>query len=373
MPAKLIVTDPAMQEALRGVNRLTRDLATASASLGDHEVRFIVDAYYTMQENRKRAYNQVQALAKDEEPHAILQWFAAQNEALESQLKRALDKYTQGHVMGSWMRAIYGIGPIISAGLLAHIDIERAPTVGHIWSFAGFNPSAKWEKGQKRPWNAQLKTLCWHAGQCFMRFAAQEECVYGHLYRQRKAYEVARNEAGDNAQLAKELAPKYRTTTDAYAHYKEGRLPPAQIDARARRYAVKQFLSDLHHEWFKRRFGYPPAMPYPIAILGHAHYRAPLGETTKELTSATMNMITSNAAKMQRFAEFVNRMVQVNRATKNEIIAALGMVPATFGAMMRGQVNPVPVTMIQERLTELFHLSDDEERMLAKALRNVND
>ena len=37
-----------------------------------------------------------------------------------------------------------GIGPVIAAGLLANIDIKQAPTVGHIWRFAGLDPTNKW-------------------------------------------------------------------------------------------------------------------------------------------------------------------------------------------------------------------------------------
>ena len=46
--------------------------------------------------------------------------------AVKKQLKRAIDAYTKSHPMGEWMRAIKGIGPIISGGILAHVDIEKA-------------------------------------------------------------------------------------------------------------------------------------------------------------------------------------------------------------------------------------------------------
>jgi hypothetical protein len=64
-------------------------------------------------------------------------------------------------------------------------------------------------------------------------------------------------------------------STEAFKHYSAGRLPPGQIDARARRYAVKLFLSHLHEVWYKAHFGKAPPLPYPIAILGHAHIKPP--------------------------------------------------------------------------------------------------
>jgi len=257
--------------ALEPIEKLKKDILSAAIRLSDDEARFLVDYYYIAQEDRKRSSNQKLALTKTQEPNAVITWLAAQSMTLEKQILRALDSYTQTHLMGNWMREIYGIGPVISAGLLAHIDITKAPTVGHIWSFAGLDPRRKWEPKTKRPWNASLKTLCWKVGQSFMKFSNEPECVYGHLYRQRKEYEIKRNEAGGNAEAAVEGTTRVKKTTDAYKFYSVGKLPPAQIDARARRWAVKIFLSHLHAEWYRRHFNQEPPKPFAIAILGHAH------------------------------------------------------------------------------------------------------
>lgn len=254
------------------IQKLTKDLKVAATKLSDDEARFLVDYYYICQEDRKRSTNQVRALDESNEPNAVLGWLAEQSESLEGQIKKALDVYTEAHVMGAWMRQIVGIGPVISAGLLAHIDINKAPTVGHIWRYAGLDPTSKWEKGEKRPWNAGLKTLCWKAGQSFMKFSGRADCYYGKIYKERKAYEIARNERGDNKDLATSLLSKYNKSTEAYKHLSNGVLPPAQIDARARRYAVKLFLSHLHGAWYEVHFGTKPPLPYPIAHMGHAHF-----------------------------------------------------------------------------------------------------
>ena len=259
------------------LDRLTRDLANASVTLSDDEARFLVDAYYMMQENRKRSSNQVRALAELQEPHTVIRWLTTQSEMLEGQIKRALDKYTDSRPVGQWMKSIHGIGPVIAAGLMAHIDIRKAPMSGHIWNFAGLNPTVKWEKGQKRPWNAALKTLCWKVGQSFMKFSGSDECFYGKLYRDRKAYEVQRNDSGGNAaEAARILATKrLGKSTEAFKHLSAGHLPPAQIDARARRYAVKMFLSHLQAVWWEIETGEEPPKPYAIEKAGHAHYIPP--------------------------------------------------------------------------------------------------
>jgi hypothetical protein len=145
---------------LEAVSKLSKDLKQASILLTRNEARYLVDSYYSMQEDRKRSGNQVRALDKSGEPHGTLSWFFDQSNTLESQIKGALQLWAENQIEGKWLMSITGIGPVISAGLLAHIDIEQAPTVGHIWRFGGYDPTVKWEKGKKRPWNASLKTLC---------------------------------------------------------------------------------------------------------------------------------------------------------------------------------------------------------------------
>jgi hypothetical protein len=265
------------EQHLESIDRLTRDLAKSASTLSEQEVRYLVDYYYICQEDRKRANNQQLALDEAHEPCMVISWLAAQAETLESQIKRALEVYTKAHPVGKWLNDQYGIGPVISAGLLAHIDITKAPTVGHIWRYAGLDPTMKWEKGQKRPWNGSLKTLCWKIGQSFMKFSNREDCYYGKIYRERKEYEVARNERKENVEAVAKALEKVGKHTEAYQHLIQGKLPPAQIDARARRYAVKMFLSHLHHIWYEIHYGEKPPKPFAIAILNHAHYIPPPG------------------------------------------------------------------------------------------------
>jgi len=148
-------------------------------------------------------------------------------------------------------------------------------TSGAWWRYAGLDPTLVWNKGEKRPWNAKLKTLCWKVGQSFMKFHNHPDCFYGHTYAERKLYEITRNDAGGNAAAAAAGALRVGKTTEAYKAYVAGKLPPGQIDARARRYAVKLFLSHLHETWYKAHFGKAPPLPYPIAIMGHAHIIPP--------------------------------------------------------------------------------------------------
>lgn len=315
------------------IERLNRDTLEAARHMSADEARYLVDTYYQRQDDRKRAANQTRATDDSGEPNRVIEWLTGQSDALETRIRSLLDAYSGAQPIGQWARNIVGIGPVIAAGLMAHIDINRAPTVGHIWRFAGLDPTSEWigrkaadamvkevitgnmttdeampilaqragmkpdilrkfaqqyaGEGKKIgaasvakalarcPWNAQLKVLCWKIGESFVKVSGHPKDIYGHVYLDRKAYESAKNEAGDYAAQAEAKLVKFKIgkDTEAYSHYSKGRLPPAHIHSRAKRYAVKLFLAHYHGELYRLTFGKEPPLPYPIAHLGHAHVK----------------------------------------------------------------------------------------------------
>jgi hypothetical protein len=258
------------KDALR---RISRDMRNAAKKLGVREARYLVDSYYELQGFRVASGNQFKALSKGEEPSEAINWLNVQFEAIEARLRSMLDSWSSAQPMGAWARQITGIGPVIAAGLCAHIDITRAPTAGHIWRYAGLDPSKKWEKGAKRPWNASLKRLCWIIGESFVKVSGHKKDFYGKKYLERKAYEAEKNEAGDYAALAKMALErmKRREAKDLVAKLEAGKLPQAALHARSKRWTVKLFLSHWHAAAYRQYYGTEPPLPYPIAHLGHVH------------------------------------------------------------------------------------------------------
>lgn len=253
--------------------QLNKDLIEAARFMQENEARYLVDLYYMVQEHRKAANNQHKASVKAGEPAHLVGWAAATQEYVESQIKRALDKYTDSHEVSRWAKSILGCGPVLSAGLMAHINIEKAPTVGHIFSYAGIVPGQKRRKGEKINWNPQLKRLQWLCGECFVKVSGKENSTYGCLFKERKAYEQEMNESGGYEEQAQEALVNYNygRDTEAFAWYSNGKLPPAHVHARAKRWTVKMFLSHYHEAAFVSRFGKLPPEPYAISQLGHAH------------------------------------------------------------------------------------------------------
>jgi len=264
---------------LANLERLAQDMRAAAKTLSPDEARYVVDAYYQMQETRKASANQARGMSKLEtkEPHLVISWLTTNAMVLERNIKTMLDAYTESIPIGRWAKSIVGIGPVIAAGLAAHIDIAKAQTAGSVWRFAGQDPSVRWEKGKKRPWNASLKTLCWKIGESFVKVSNKDGDFYGKLWRERKLIEEAHNEAGDFAEQAKEKLERFKIgkSTVAYKAYIAGKLPPGHIHARAKRWAVKLFLSHWHYVAYEIYHGKPPADPYAVSQLGHVHIIGP--------------------------------------------------------------------------------------------------
>lgn len=281
------------------------DIKAAAHSLSLKEIRYLVDTYYLLQDQRKASANQTRALTTSDEPCQFIAWVSRQFNLLEKRTAQVLDYWTRSHPLSAWARSIIGIGPVIAAGLAAHIDLNpwhcaqfsqckaKAPcspdaphgsvcthrpvtTAGQVWRFAGLDPTIKWEKSQRRPWNAALKVLCWKIGESFVKVSGNPDSLYGQLYQDRKAWESARNDQGLYQDQAAAIlaAKKIGKSTEAYKWYSQGKLPPGHLHARAKRYAVKLFLAHYFEQSWRLTHGTEPPLPYVIQHLGHAHLLA---------------------------------------------------------------------------------------------------
>jgi hypothetical protein len=253
------------------IMRLNKDLKAAADKLEVNEIRYLVDMYYQFQKYRIQTSNQIANISKQGEPTEIIIWLSNQEKTLENRIKSILDRWTDTDAKSVWAKSVMGIGPVLAAGLAAHIDIEKAPTAGHIWSFAGLVPTIKWEKGCKRPWNAKLKTLCWKIGESFVKVKNRDKDFYGKIYQARKDYETVKNENFEYRELAEEIlrSKNFGENTIAYSYYIKGQLPPGHIHSRAQRYAVKMFLSHYQQVAYMLHYNENPPKPYVIEHLGH--------------------------------------------------------------------------------------------------------
>lgn len=332
------------------------------------EVRVIVDNYYQIQEKRIVAESQLRSVIQEYDGTVgteLLSWSLAQQKNLEEGYSAILNAISMSSETGRWLRKVMGIGPTLACALTAYFDIDKAPSAGHFWSYAGLNDNRNPKIGKDKatqivekcirendneindvtvamvaqatgrklstllqkstnekgkisksnlikavsymPYNKDLKVICWKCGHQFSLLQNNEKSLYGRLLRERKAYETMKNENGEYANQAAmilgneyEFEPdrfcipedsdkldlfketnsilrtkNYGKTTDAYKALSEGKLPKAQIQARAERYATKIFISHLFEKMYIDKYGKMPPKPYVMEHMGHVEYIEP--------------------------------------------------------------------------------------------------
>lgn len=247
--------------------------------VNEKEVRDLVNTYYDTQAQRIIIENRIRALKdSDVEVSPYLEVTALRYRENEDFIKKVLQVYVENDPIGKWLLSIMGIGPVIAAGLLSYIDISKCKTAGNIWSYAGITGTEVKKKGEKINYSPAFKTLCWKAGQSFIKVHNNPKDYYGHLYQEKKEFYMKKNEEGGFADRAREEleTKKIAKTSPLYKTYSEGKLTPAHIDAMASRFAVKIFLSHLFEIWYEYANNEKPPKPFVEAHLDHVHiFHAP--------------------------------------------------------------------------------------------------
>lgn len=149
MDTRIPIPDDQLDFELAALKLLDKDTKVAARQLDRSGARPLVYTYYRTQKLRIVLGNQIAALVRSGSNSAVLRHFYDQYRAQERQMVQVLGAWAKGsdehpNVPGNWLLGQKGIGPVLAAGILAYIDITRAPVVGHIWRFAGLDPTAVW-------------------------------------------------------------------------------------------------------------------------------------------------------------------------------------------------------------------------------------
>jgi hypothetical protein len=311
--------------------RLSRDLKDAAGLMSPVQQRVFVDLYYQIQENRKRAFNQLRAA--EQEPNAFVTMFAAYLMRLEKTIVSALDASTEQSAVSRWAKSLHGVGPILAAGFAAHIDITRTPSAAALQRFAGIDPTLKWYGAEesrrivtalvnehkddkdfevesllaelaeiihykpetlirlvtrakdvaktvkltqdmlikvisKRPWNARLKVLQWKFSSSMNKFHNHPKCYYGHIYAARKIQEITRNDAGANIAQAQEALDTRKFSDANVLAWYQG-CYPAGTTAKA-----TSISGTVERDQYLRSVKLPPGQGQQMHPLGRLELRA---------------------------------------------------------------------------------------------------
>ena len=318
---------PVAVTPIKKISKFVKDISTINVSKND--IRFTIQTYYQIQTYRISLAGQIRSINQSDDQdmhdHQLLDWLFSNMVQLEDEIKKAIAAYVHNDPVGQWLEQIKGIGPVLAGGLLTYFDITKAPSVSHFYSYAGLNDNnVPWlgreqatkivnqyvtnevtdselmqlaqvtkrhfntlvrmctdndkrsktkliKELSKPPYNTELKKLCWKIGESFVKVSGKDDSLYGKLYKERKALEEMNNEnlAYRDQALNKLEQNNIGKTTEAYKHYSAGKLPPSHIAARAKRHAVKIFISHLYDEMYKHEFKKEPVRAYVFEHLGH--------------------------------------------------------------------------------------------------------
>jgi len=162
--------------------------------------------------------------------------------------------------------------------------IERgyAKSISGLWKFAGFSvengkaPKAK--KGEKLPYNKELRAMCWRLGEAIIRAQSgptdkapnrKKGKYYEYFIKQKNRYtEKALNDGYKIVPAAK------LPTKNGKKYEPEGVISLGHIKNRAERKMIKLLLGHLWIVW-REALNLPASKPYVVEKLGHNHYIDP--------------------------------------------------------------------------------------------------
>jgi transposase len=197
--------------------------------------------------NRLAALENATDDAGDSQQHIVVMRWLDVFQTLEEQLDRDITAHVKRYPIFEEMSGIRGIGPILSAKILAMIDIERANNISALWRYAGYavydGQRERKVKGRTLHYNIRLKSTLYVLAGSFLKCNSPYRQIYD----------------------------------SAKAHYQAARpeWSKLQIHYAAIRKMMKIFLS---HLWLRWRVleNLPTTEPYVFVHLsGHSDYLPP--------------------------------------------------------------------------------------------------
>jgi hypothetical protein len=128
--------------------RMAKDMKPESMR---RDLRFLVDLYYNLQKVRIKMGNQIKAIESLDRGESLVltKILFKEVDELEEVVKRTLPSLLKHDKTSQWAMAQLGIQATLAAPLRAYIDLNRAPTTGHILRFAGLDPTNRWVKAEE--------------------------------------------------------------------------------------------------------------------------------------------------------------------------------------------------------------------------------
>lgn len=158
----------------------------------------------------------------------------------------------------NWLKQIKGISHLLSAQLIAYIDINKFRQVASLWHYCGMHvnnethQAPKRSKGNKIDWNPTMRMICYKISDSFIK---QRTPKYREIYDVEKAKQLILLEETKLFKKTKGSLSKSKSKevqTNSCVNTIVILSAPQSLghaDNRARRKAVKEFLKDMFLEW----------------------------------------------------------------------------------------------------------------------------
>ena len=190
----------------------------------DENLSDLVNLYYQIQTIR----DSISSLTTTD-----LSIYSAYLSNLEEVLSESFREFNLNSTTGTWAVSQEGIGHAMSAAMISLVDISKSPSVSNLWRFAGLDPN-------HTKWNPLLKNIAWKIGKSFQHFS-DYNTFYGNIYL-------------DDFNRRQSMNQKVKDESEV--------VPTSRLEAQARRYATKIFMSHWHHIRFREVYGVDPVMTH---------------------------------------------------------------------------------------------------------------
>lgn len=158
--------------------------------------------------------------------------------------------------VAQWVEDTRGFGLLSCAGIVGEAgDLSKYANPAKLWKRMGLAVMPDGDRQRivsgdaaiDHGYNPARRSLMWTIGDCIVKVGGP----YREIYDQRKAYETAKNEAGEYADRAARMLKQksFAKTTAAFKCYSAGKLPPLHLHMSAKRYMEKRLLRDLWRAW----------------------------------------------------------------------------------------------------------------------------
>lgn len=188
---------------------------------------------------------------------------------LELDIEKRITEIIKQHPLWlNFLQHIKGVGPIIAAVIITEFDINKAPMVSNLVSFAGLAPGKdRKEKGKKCPYNQFLRSkLCGVLGSSFLK--AKSVPYSGYYYDTKMRLENSDAEIVERLRKEDRAKKKYKGKTERTVKWRDA-YPDHRHKAAIRK-MIKRFLTDLYVAW-RTLEGLPVREPYEKEYLGREH------------------------------------------------------------------------------------------------------